>query len=352
MGITIKDVAKAAGASVTSTSYALNNSGPVSEEKKQRIFEAAKNLGYVPSGVAKSLQAKKMGFVGYFAYSLSGPMFGELIKGVEDIFNCYHQDMVACCCSPEIKKVTRLLKEKMVDGAIVFVEHIDDEMLKLIASADCPIVVMDRELTGEHISSILIDNQGSAYEVGRYIHDQGFKSVGCIIGKGYDGAQRQKGFMRAVSDYGLNLMEDCVINGDFQAKAAYKQMKEWLEDKAHKLPEVIFSFSDQMAIAAMQAIEESGYKIPDDVSIIGMDDIPAASYISTPLTTIHRPIYELGQQAAMTLYDMMQNKSEGKLQILPTYLVERKSCVSKHKSSYAVREKEIKHGQFDPRAFW
>lgn len=354
MGVTIKDVAKAAGVSVTSTSYALNNSGHVSEEKKQRIFAAARKLGYVPSGVAKSLQSKKMGFVGYFAYSLSGPMFGELIKGVEDVFNYYHQDMVACCCAPEIKKVTRLLKEKMVDGAIVFVEHIENELLELIASEDCPIVVMDRELTGKHISSILIDNQGSAYNVGRYISKQKFKSVGCIVGKGYDGAEREKGFRRAVRDYGLNLQENCILEGHFQAKTAYSVMKQWLEDKTHTLPEVIFAFSDQMAIAAIQAIQECGYRVPEDVSIIGMDDIPAASYINIPLTTVHRPIYELGQQAAMTLYDMMQNKSEGKLQILPTYLVERKSCMTRggKEKICNLKEADIKHEQFDPRAFW
>ena len=331
MGVTIKDVAREAGVSVTSTSYALNNSGPVSEEKKQRIYDAAKKLGYVPSGVAKSLQSKKMGFVGYFAYSLSGPMFGELIKGVEDVFNCYSQDMVACCCSPHIRKVTRLLKEKMVDGAIVFVEHIEDELLTRIASEDCPIVVMDRDLTGDYISSILIDKQGSAYEVGRYISRQGFQSVGCIMGNGYDGEQREKGFMDAVSDYRLNLQKDCILRGDFQAEIAYEVMKQWLMDKNHVLPEVIFAASDEMAISAIQALEECGYKVPQDVSIIGMDDIPMAAMTKPALTTIHRPIYELGRLAATTLYDMMQNHTKGSRQILSTYLVERESCVSRHK---------------------
>lgn len=332
MGITIKDVAKAAGVSVASTSYALNGSGPVSEEKKVRIFEAAKRLGYVPSGVAKSLQAQKMGFVGYFAYSLSGPMFGELIRGVEDVFNCYHQDMVACCCSPEIRKVTRLLKEKMVDGAIIFVEHIENELLELIASADCPIVVLDRELYNEHISCILIDNQGSAYEVGRYIHDQGFKSVGCIMGNGYDGEQREIGFMKAVEDFRLNLQADFILRGHFQKRLTYNIVSEWLADGTRSLPEVIFACSDEMAISAIQALQEHGIRVPEDISVIGMDDIPLADYVTPKLTTIHRPIYELGETAAKTLYDMIHHQTHGRLQILPTHLVERESCVSRHRS--------------------
>lgn len=330
MGVTIKDVAKEAGVSVTSTSYALNNTGPVSQEKKMRILEAAKKLDYVPSGVARSLQSQKMGFVGYFAYSLSGPMFGELIKGVEDVFNSYQQDMIACCCSPELHKVTRLLKEKMVDGAIVFVEHIENEMLERIASDSCPIVVLDRELYNDHISCILIDNQGSAYRVGRYISQLGFQSVGCIIGDGYDGIQRRIGFMKAVEDYHLNLWEDCVLNGRFQFGEAYRVMTEWLRSHDHHPPEVIFAFSDQMALAAEKALAENGYTVPGDVSIIGMDDIRMASYVTPSLTTIHRPIYELGRMAATTLYNMMYHKSKGTKQVLSTYLIERESCLSAH----------------------
>lgn len=332
MGITIKDVAKEAGVSVTSASYALNNSGPVSKEKKAKIFEAAKKLGYVPSGVAKSLQAKKMGFVGYFAYSLSGPMFGELIKGVEDVFNRYHQEMVACCCSPQTRKVARLLSEKMVDGAIIFVEHIEDHLIDLIASDDCPIVVMDRELSGDHISSILIDNHGSAYTVGKYIYEQKFESVGCVLGNGYDGEQREKGFMAAVEEYGLNLQEDCILQGEFQSGTSYRVMSEWLDDENHQLPEVIFACSDQMAISVMRALEDHGYRIPEDVSVIGMDDIAMAANVTPALTTIHRPIYELGQQAAEILYDMIQNKTPGTKQVLSTYLIERDSCVSRHRA--------------------
>lgn len=330
MGVTIKDVAKAAGVSVTATSYALNNSGPVSREKKERIFEAAKTLNYVPSGVAKSLQSQRMGFVGYFAYSLSGPLFSELVKGMEDFFNRNDQDMVACCCSPRLRKVARILNEKMVDGAIIFVEHIDDAFLERIAGADCPVVVLDRELTGPYISSILIDNKGSTYEVGRYISAQGFGSVGCILGSGFDGKQREEGFMEAVADYGLNLQKDCVLNGDFQEGRAYEVMKEWLADPAHLLPEVIFACSDEMAYGAIRALNEKGIRIPEDLSIIGMDDIQKSAYMHPALTTIHRPIYELGRLAASTLYDMMQNKTEGKKQILSTYLVERESCARRH----------------------
>lgn len=326
MKVTIKDVAKAAGVSVTTTSYALNNSGPVNKEKRERILETAENLGYVPSGVAKSLQSSKTGYVGYFAYSLAGPVFGEVLKGVEDAFNDLHQEMVACNCAPDKHKVTRMLSEKMVDGAIIFVEHIEKELIERIASAECPIVVLDREMTGKYISSILINNLESAYEVGHYIKDRGYRSVGYITGSGYDGLQREKGFEKAIEDFHLPIQRDCILKGKFQSADAYHAMNNWLQDETHTLPEVIFAFGDEMAIAAIQALKQNGYKVPQDVSVIGMDDIAMAGYMIPRLTTIHRPIYQLGRIAAETLHDMMQNHTEGKMQLLPTYLVERDSC--------------------------
>lgn len=326
MKVTIKDVAKAAGVSITTTSYALNNSGPVSKEKRERILEIAGELGYVPNGVAKSLQSSKTGYVGYFAYSLVGPVFGEILNGVEDAFNELHQEMVACSCAPGQRKVTRMLSEKMVDGAIIFVEHIEEELIERIASADCPIVVLDREMTGKYISSILIDNQESAYEVGRYIAERGYHSVGYITGSGYDGLQREKGFLKAIEDFKLPIQRDCVLKGEYQSAIAYNAMDEWLQNESITLPEVIFAFSDEMAIAAIQALKQNGYKVPRDVSVIGMDDIAMAGYMIPRLTTVHRPLYQLGRMAAETLIDMMQKESEGKMLLLPTYLVERDSC--------------------------
>ena len=99
MRITIKDVASAAGVSVGTASYALNGTGPVSQEKLQRVQDAAKNLGYVPNGIAKALQAQSNGMIGYFAYSLTGPFFGQIMRGIEDTFNASDEEMIACSCS-------------------------------------------------------------------------------------------------------------------------------------------------------------------------------------------------------------------------------------------------------------
>ena len=334
MRITIKDVASAAGVSVGTASYALNGTGPVSHEKRLRVQEAAKQLGYVPSGIAKALQAQRNGVVGYFAYSLAGPFFGQVMKGIEDTFNATEEEMIACSCSMEKKNVTRFLRERMVDGTIVFGEHLDSELLERIACSTCPVVVMDRKLCGKHISSITIDNQTCAYEVGRYIHRAGFQQVGCVIGEGPDGISRDLGFRKAVKDFGLTLHPEWVINGQFHYETAFQKTLRWLEDNP-ALPEVIFAFNDEMAIGVIHALTKTGLRVPEDISVIGMDDIPQSAFTSPKLTTYHLPIYEHGVRAAETLLDMLRNATPGNATTLTGYMVERESC---RKATHARQE--------------
>lgn len=325
MRVTIKDVAKTAGVSVATASYALNGTGPVSQQRLQRVQEAAKELGYVPNGIAKALQAKRNGMAGYFAYSLSGPFFGQVMRGIEETFNASDEEIVACSCSSNRKKVTHLLRERMVDGTIIFGEHIEDEMIRRIAGANCPVVVMDRDLCSEYISSITIDNYRCAYEVGEYIHSIGFRKAGYIIGEGPDGIRREQGFRAAAKDFGIELRQEWVLNGDFQFEIARTKMLNWLAEKP-ELPEVFFTFNDEMAMGVIEALTKMGYQVPRDVSVIGMDDIPEAAVTSPRLTTYHLPIYEHGVHAAKQLLKMMKDSAPGSATVLTGYMVERESC--------------------------
>lgn len=326
--VTIKDVAKAAGVSVTTVSYALNGTGPVSQEKLERVQDAAKALGYVPNGIAKALQAKRNGMAGYFAYSLSGPFFGQIMRGIEDTFNATEEEIIACSCSSQKKQVTHLLSERMVDGTIVFGEHIQDELIQRIAGANCPVVLMDRELCSEHISCITVDNYKCAYEVGQYIHSMGLRRVGYLYGEGPDGFRRTRGFRAAVKDFGLELRESWVMNGDFNHDIARDVMLDRLAGNP-ELPDVLYAFNDEMAIGAMEALTQMGYRIPQDISVIGMDDIPQSAITSPKLTTYHLPIYEHGVQAAQLLLKMLKDSVPGSCTSLSGYIVERDSCRKK-----------------------
>lgn len=329
MAVTIKDVAEAANVSISAVSYAINNSGPVSEEKRTRIMQAVEELGYVQNGIARSLRMQKKGYIGYFANSLYGAFYGEVLKGIEEVFSKNGKELVAGKCNrlQSDLQIIRLLTEKMTDGAIIFSPKISDELIIKLADKDFPIVVLDRELHGEYISSVLIDNERSAYKVGEKIASLGLKSVGCLVGPGFDGEQRMQGFQEAVEDFNLEILNDCVLDADWKEEIAYRKTLEMIQKGT--IPQVIFAFNDEMAKGSMEALKDMKLRIPEDVSVIGWDDIEISKYLSPKLTTVHRPLYELGVMAAQTLIGM-QEGGKSKHVVLTTNFVERESCIKRN----------------------
>ena len=321
-------MAEAANVSISAVSYAINNSGPVSEEKRKRIMQAVEELGYVQNGMARSLRMQKKGFIGYFANSLFGAFYGEVLKGIEEVFSKNNKELVAGKCNrlQNDLQVIRLLTEKMTDGAIIFSPKISDEMIVKLADKDFPIVVLDRELHGEHISSVLIDNVGSAYKVGEHMASVGLKSVGCLIGPGFDGEQRMHGFQNAVTEFGLDIQEEWIVDGEWKEEIAYKKTLALIQKG--NIPQAIFAFNDEMAKGGMEALKDMGLRVPEDVSVVGLDDIVISKYLNPKLTTVHRPLYELGVMAAQTLIEMQEGGSSKHI-VLTTNLVERDSCIKK-----------------------
>lgn len=324
--MTIKDVAEAAGVSISTVSYTLNNTGPVSEEKKQRILEAVKALGYVPNGMAKSLKSRKNGFIGYFAHSLYGVVYGEVLRGIENEMDRNGQEMIAAKCGPmqDITHISRLLMERMVDGAIIFSEMIANEQVNLLANARCPVVVLDRELEGPFVSSVLINNEDSAFRVGEYIHSLDLKRVACLTGRGFDGERRLLGFKQAAEVFQLDCPSGWCIDAGWDEKEAYQKTIEFI--RGGQRPEVIFAFNDEMAIGCIRALQDMLLKVPEDISVIGMDDIDRSALTNPSLTTVHRPLCELGEIAAGALLGMMRGEESRKI-ILPTSLIQRESCI-------------------------
>lgn len=324
--MTIKDVAEAAGVSISTVSYTLNNTGPVSEEKKQRIMEAVKQLGYVPNGMAKSLKSRKNGFIGYFAHSLYGVVYGEVLRGIECEMDKNGQEMIAAKCSPmqDITHISRLLLERMVDGAIIFSETIPNDLVNLLANERCPVVVLDRELEAPCISTVLIDNENSAYRVGEYIHSLNLKKVACLIGRGFDGEHRLMGFMQAAELFQLDCPPQWCIDAGWDENKAYQETIRFIR-KGHR-PEVIFAFNDEMAIGCIRALQDMLLRVPEDISVIGMDDIARSAAVTPSLTTVHRPLCELGEIAARTLLGMMRGEESRRI-VLSTSLIQRESCI-------------------------
>lgn len=327
----IKDVAQLAKVSISTVSYALNNTGSVSEKTKRKIIDAAKKLEYKPSGIARSLKTKKTEIIGVFLNNFNGPIYSEIIRGARDVIKANGYEIVVAECMVGKNKVTKLFSQSIVDGAIILSTTISDEIIKKYATSKFPIVVLDRELNNEYISNVLIDNKNACYNAIKFASHQGYNDIALINGPigTYDSEKRYEGFMEGIKDFKLNLKSEWACIGNFEEKSGYNITKEFIEND--NLPEIICAANDEMAIGAIRALKEADIKIPEEVSVMGFDDILLCNYITPKLTTIRRPAYDLGVLAAHTLFNNLKGNFDNKSKMLSTEFIIRESLIKKVK---------------------
>jgi LacI family transcriptional regulator len=324
---TIKDVAKLAGVSISTVSYALNNSGSVSEETKKKILKAAKELQYKPNATARNLKKKKTDTIGLFLSDLGGPFYSEIMRGIQEV--AYNNDYDLIVCSDYCQKNStayKFLKEKRVDGAIIMAPSIQNKLIEEAGNPSFPVIVLDRELQGENIYNVLIDNVNGAYLAVKHLIEQGCKNIGFLSGSGgsYDNSKRFEGYKRILTENNLIYKKEWHINGEFTENGGYEAVKVLINEG--NLPEAIFSANDEMAIGAIKAFDEYGIKVPGDIAIVGFDDIKLSSYIQPKLTTVRHPKYELGLLAAHMMFKALKGEQVSKSVTLSTELIVRESC--------------------------
>ncbi|WP_394239657.1 LacI family DNA-binding transcriptional regulator [Vibrio astriarenae] len=326
MKVTIKDVAKKANVSISTVSYAINGSERISEETRERVLKIARELNYVANSNAKLLKQKKTKAIGLFFNSWFGPVYSELVKGVEQVVHLQGYDLVACSCyGNENSTAYRYLRDKMVDGAVVLTSSFDDEFLKSIASEELPLVVLDREITAPNVYNLLIDNFGGAFSATKALIAAGSERIHCFTGPSdsFDSQKRLDGYIAALGYYNIGFDSDLLIHSDFTEKTAYEQMKLLLESRSK--PEAIFSANDEMAIGIMRAAKEADINIPKDMKIVGFDNIRLSELYSPGLTTISHQKSEMGELAAEILFQAMKGETPEELKVLPTKLITRET---------------------------
>ena len=322
--MTIKDVAEKAGVAVSTVSYALNNSPKISEKTRKKILKIAGELGYEPNAFARDLKKQCTDTIGLFLNDLSGPFFSELIRGIQDTVQRTNYSLILCSSfGDEQSTAVKYLKEKRVDAAIIFAPNIKDELLVNIALREVPIVVLDRKLDAENIRSILINNEQGAVKAVNYLINLGHKNLAFLSGKedAYDNKERLKGFNDAVKASGI---EGRILQGDFTENNGYTTALNFIKSK--NLPDAVFAANDEMAIGMIKCFNEYGVKVPEDISIIGFDDIELSEYITPKLSTVSHPKFELGCKAVETIIGGLDGKAIKGTEILPVELILRESC--------------------------
>ena len=327
---TIRDVAKLAGVSPTTVSHVINGTRFVREETRARVLEAMRRLNYQPNRLARSLRQKRTHTLGLLIPNSANPFFAEVLRGIEDA--CFEMGYSVILCNadddPEKElEYLSVLVEKQVDGIVLVSAGAADESLRLLTASRVPAVVVDREFASQGFDTVVTDNQGGGYAATRHLLSLGHRRIGCITGPSLltPSAARVTGYRQALEEAGVPFDEELVVPGDFRSESGYEMTRKLLG--LPEPPTAIFACNDMMALGAICAVHEAGLRVPDDVSVVGFDDITLASYSVPRLTTIAQPRHKMGFMAARMLIERISNRDAPiKRELLPTTLIVRDSC--------------------------
>lgn len=337
----MRDVAEQAGVSVTTVSHVINNSRPVSPETRLRVEQALQVLGYQPNVLARSLRRGKTNTIGVILPDNANPYFAEVVRGIEDASFSQGYSVILCNSDNDLAKerlYTNVLIEKQVDGIIFVAAGLSDENIQNLSSRGVPAILVDRQVPGVQLDSVVADNLGGGIMATRHLLDLGHTSIACIAGpQGVPSSQeRVAGFHQAVEAADLEVNPDQVVEGDFQYQGGYEAAQRL--SQAGSAPTAIFACNDLMAIGAYRYAHENQLRIPQDISIIGFDDVHLASYTNPPLTTVRQSKAKMGSRAADLLIERIANRRlSPRQEIIPVQLVVRASTARLNQVVEAAR---------------
>lgn len=336
--ITIFDVAREANVSYSTVSRVINNKG-VSPEKRERVLRAMAELGYVANLQARSLAGGKSNIIGLLVHSLNVEYFGEIARGVDEALAAVQYDLMLYTThrrkGRESAYVTRLTRN-LVDGLLLVLPRNAEAYLETLRHRRFPHVLVDHQGIGSDVPSVGATNWQGGYDGTRYLIQLGHRRIGFITGDMSIGCARDRlaGYQQALREAGLPLDPALIREGDFLQPRGFICATELLD--LAQPPTAIFASNDVSAFGVMEAVRNRGLRIPEDVSILGFDDIPQAAQVHPALTTVRQPLAEMGRTAVELLFTYIKEPDAAVKRIeLPTQLIVRQSCQAPVLSSLA-----------------
>jgi DNA-binding LacI/PurR family transcriptional regulator len=332
--VTLKHIAEELGISAMTVSRAINNRSNVDEKTKERVLKKAESMGYTPNHIAKSLVSNKTSTIGVVVPEIAHSFFAQAIQGMEKI--TYRDDYrIILTHSAEKedreKYALETLRAQRVDGILISsAEKISDyEVYKSIVRSGIKLVFFDRCVEYIGASCIQVDDRVGSKKIMQHLVDHGYKRIAHLRGpmSVSIGKERLEGYKEALKENDLPVDESLIIESGFTEKGGYEAMKNLLEAGKDKLPDAVFAVNDPSAFGAMDAIEDHGLSVPDDIAIVGFSDDIRAGLMAPSLTTVRQPAYQIGKIAADKLIRLIENENEPVENIeVKTELVIRESC--------------------------
>lgn len=307
MSSTMRDIAKKAGVSVNTISRALSNRPEISEETKNRILAIAKEMNYLPNETAKALLSGNTKTLGVLISDNVNPFFAKQIRGIEEVARESGYSVFLCNTNEqytqEIEAITSL-RVKRVNGLLITPSLGKYDHIMQLKKDKFPFVLLNRHLDDPEIDCVRNDNQQGAYEGVRCLTQLGHRNILHVTGPQYVSSvyERMRGYQKALEESGVSFNRDLVLNTDLSLEGGYRKVKDSFL-KLNPRPTAIFAYSDLLAIGVLKALREMRLKVPEDVALVGYDDIEVASFVESPLTTVAQDAYEIGRMGTQILLD-------------------------------------------------
>lgn len=345
----IRDVAELAGVSISTVSSVLNNSKPVSRKLEERVMRAAEVLEYQPHPLARSLRSSKTGLVGVVMSLITSSFFPQILKGIEDVAYRQGYSLMFYDASRDVdreEQYVRLLDKYATEGLIIdsiasFEERAEYRRFvesRLLSQRRMPVVSIERPLwSNSPVSAVGVDNVRGGYIATRHLLDLGHTRILHIAGPGEFPVAEDRiiGYRRALDEAGVAFDESLITRGDFTPMSGYSSVKHMLN--AGRTFTAIFAANDQMSVGAIKALKEEAIAIPDEVAVIGFDNLPMGTFIDPPLSTVDVPKYRLGASAMELLVSHLRSGSlEPAFEEVPIRLIPRRSTDRSAESSWEL----------------
>ncbi len=331
---TIYEIAKKLGVSTATVSRALNNKGYVRRELKEQILATAEELGYVPNSLARSLASGLTKVISLIVPDIVNSFFALVARGVEDMAYNHGYSLIICNTDglkAKERKYVRIARERQVDGIIFIGSIVSKDYLEELVQARIPIVIADRYVDGLNVDMVVNDNLKGAKDAVSHLIRLGHQAIATIRGpqNTQTGIDRYIGYVEAMEEHFLQIRPEWVRDGDYKERSGYIETRRLLD--LEERPTAIFAANDLMALGALTAIEEANLQVPQDIAVVGYDDIPLAAKVRPRLTTVAQPKYELGQQAMERLIWRLSNgdvEKRAETMVLQPRLVIRESSLA------------------------
>jgi LacI family transcriptional regulator len=326
---TIYSIAAQAGVSIATVSRAFNGSPRISEATRERVMQIAHEMGYQPSASARNLAMSSTETLALVFPQISGPYFSEFINGAESVARShqYHLLVYSSLDADQEDPLLNLLPAR-TDGIILGTRSSSTAYIHRLHQRRFPFILLGREVPGLETHSLHPDNERGALDITRHlIGVHGYQQIAFICGPQdqLHNSERLQGYQRALNEAGLALDPQLLAPGNFDEASGYAAAQMLLERQPR--PQAIFAANDQMAIGAIAAANERGLHVPEDLAVVGFDDIPTAPYLQPPLTTVNVAIFEQGAQAVQLLLKQIAEPNlPARVLHIPTRLVVRHSC--------------------------